>query len=81
MTKRHLIVLTKNVYGARVIKSATTEKWNEIQWILWSQLDDPDFTDDIMAHTQQQMQEKTNLVAELSSSTGLSIHSKKSKVL
>ena len=49
------------------MKSATKEKWNGIEWTLWSQLDDLDFTDDIvlMAHTQQQIQEKTNLVAKI----------------
>jgi len=62
---------------------APTEKQNGVQWTLWSQLDDLDFADDItlIAHAQQKTQEKTNLVAEVSSSIGLSVHSKKRKVL
>ena len=66
-----------------MMKSATTGQRNGIQWTLWTQLDDLDFTDDIalISHTQRQMQDKTNLVNDLSDSIGLSINSGKSKVL
>ena len=40
---------------------------------MWQQLDDLDFTDDIalISSTQQQMQEKTSLLAETSIKLGL----------
>ena len=46
-------------------------------------MDDLDFADDLalLSHTQQQMQEKTSIVAENSSRLGLNIHRGKSKVL
>ena len=41
-----------------------------------AQLDDLDFADDLvlLSHIQQQMQEKTNIVAEHSTRLGLNIH-------
>ena len=65
------------------MKTSTSGKRNGIQWTLWSQLDDLDFADDIalVSHTQQQMQEKTNLLAENSACLGLNVHKGKSKVL
>ena len=50
---------------------------------LWKQLDDLDFADDLalISHTQQQMLEKTNYVAQFSACVGLNIHRGKSKVL
>lgn len=65
-----------------VMKTSTVEKKNAIQWTLWNQLDDLDFADDFfLSHTQQQMQEKTWIVAEISTYLGLNIHKEKSKVL
>ena len=66
-----------------VMKTSTQQKRNGIQWTLWDQLDDLDFADDLalLAHTQQQMQEKTNIVAATSASMGLNIHKGKSKIL
>ena len=42
-----------------------------------------DFADDLalLSHTQQQMQEKTTKIAEVSTSVGLNIHKTKSKVM
>ena len=50
---------------------------------LWSQLDDLDFADDLalLSHTQQQMQDKTNILAKTSASLGLNIHRGKTKLL
>ena len=47
-----------------IMKQSTSPK-NGIRWTSQSQLDDPDFADDLalLSHTQQQMQEKTNIVA------------------
>ena len=51
-----------------VMKTTTAQGRNGIQWKLFSQLDDLDFADDLalLAHTQQQMQEKTTLLTEQS---------------
>ncbi|KAK7107318.1 hypothetical protein V1264_015265 [Littorina saxatilis] len=65
-----------------VMKTSTDQKRNGIQWTLWTQLDDLDFADDLalLSHTQQQMQEKTGIVADNSASLGLHINRGKSKV-
>ncbi|KAK7098983.1 hypothetical protein V1264_003191 [Littorina saxatilis] len=64
------------------MKTSTDQKRNGIQWTLWTQLDDLDFADDLalLSHTQQQMQEKTGIVADNSASLGLHINRGKSKV-
>ncbi|KAL3866275.1 hypothetical protein ACJMK2_043583 [Sinanodonta woodiana] len=63
----------------------TTTNWrrNGIQWTLWSQLEDLDFADDLalLSHSQQQMQEKTNILAATSAQVGLNIHKDKTKIL
>ena len=66
-----------------VMKTSTAQRRNGIQWTLWTQLDDLDFADDLalLSHTQQQMQEKTNTIAETSARLGLKIHRGKSKLL
>ena len=66
-----------------IMKMSTEQKRNGIQWTLWKQLDDLDFADDLalLSHSQQQMQEKTNNVAQFSACLGLNIHKGKSKVL
>nr|KAG5692146.1 hypothetical protein BaRGS_020694 [Batillaria attramentaria] len=65
------------------MKTSTAQKRNGIQWTLWTQLDDLDFADDLalLSHTQQQMQEKTNMIADTSARLGLNIHKGKTKVL
>ena len=62
---------------------STEQKRNSIQWTLWKQLDDLDFSDDLalISHTQQQVQEKTNYVSQFSACLGLYIHKGKSQVL
>lgn len=64
------------------MKTSTREHRNGIQWTLWDQLDDLDFADDIalLSHSQQQMQEKTNMVAAISAQVGLNINKDKSKI-
>ena len=66
-----------------VMKTSTVGKRNGIQWTLWTQLDDLDFADDLalLSYTQEQMQEKTNIIAENSTHIGLNIHREKSKIL
>lgn len=66
-----------------IMKTSTRERRNRIQWTLWDQLDDLDFADDIalLSHSQQQMQEKTNMVAAISAQVGLNINKDKSKIL
>jgi len=56
-----------------VMKVSTAQKRNGIQWTHWTQLEDLDFADDLalLSHTQQQMQEKTNIIATHSASPGL----------
>ena len=50
---------------------------------MWQQLEDLDFTDDIafISSTQQQMQEKTSLLAETSIKLGLRPNESKTKVM
>ena len=66
-----------------IMKTTTARRRNGIQWTLWSQLDDLDFADDLalLSHTQQQMQDKTNILAKTSASLGLNIHRGKTKLL
>ncbi|VDP40093.1 unnamed protein product [Schistosoma margrebowiei] len=47
------------------MKTSTSEGKHGLQWTSWIQLDDLDFADDLalLFQTQQQMQEKTNIVA------------------
>ena len=66
-----------------VMKEATAERRNGIQWSLWTQLDDLDYADDLalLAHTPEQMQRKTTMLDEVSRSVGLQIHKKKDQNL
>lgn len=66
-----------------IMKTSTSERRNGIQWTLWRQLEDLDFADDLalLSHSQQQMQEKTSVVAATSSQVGLNIHKDKTKIL
>ncbi|XP_052238344.1 uncharacterized protein LOC127849637 [Dreissena polymorpha] len=65
-----------------VRKTSTEQMRNGFQWTLWTQLEDLAFADDLtlFSHTQQQMQEKTNIVADNSARLGLTINRGKSKV-
>ena len=65
-----------------VRKTSTEQKRNGIQWTLWEQLEDLDFADDLalLSHTQQQMQEKSNMQEDNSARLGLTINRGKSKV-
>jgi hypothetical protein len=59
-------------------------EWKDgIQWTLWTQLDDLDFTNDppLLSHNQQQMQSKISSLASHSSQVGLHIHPDKTKIL
>ena len=64
------------------MKTSTDQKQSGIKWTLWKQLDDLDFADDLalLSHNQQQMQEKSNIVADNSARLGLNINRGKSKV-
>ena len=66
-----------------VMKSATENRRNGIQWTLFSQLDDLDFADDIalLSQSGQQMQDKTTAIKEVSECIGLKVHPGKSKVM
>ena len=57
-----------------VMTTSTTQKRNGIHWSLWTQLDDLDFADDLalLSHSQQQMQEKTNIIAGNSAQLNIS---------
>ena len=65
------------------MNTSTNQTRNGIQWTPWTQLEDLDFTDDIalLSHTHKQMQDKINIITELSSQTGLKVNRNKIKVL
>ncbi|XP_052223910.1 uncharacterized protein LOC127839561 [Dreissena polymorpha] len=65
-----------------VMKTSTEQKQNGIQWALWKLLKDLDFADDLalLSTTQQQMQDRTNIVAKNSARLCLVIHKEKIKV-
>jgi CRISPR/Cas system CMR-associated protein Cmr3 (group 5 of RAMP superfamily) len=65
------------------MRESTEVKRNGIQWTMWQQLDDLDFADDIalISSTQQQMQEKTSLLAQTSIKLGLRPSESKTKVM
>jgi hypothetical protein len=66
-----------------IMRESTEGKRNGIQWTIWQQLDDLNFADDIalISSTQQQMQEKTSLLAETSVKLGLRPNKSKTKVM
>lgn len=65
------------------MRQATNNRRNGIQWTLFTQLDDLDFTDYIalLSHNHQQMQEKLNEVEQKAAETGLCSSIQKTKVL
>ena len=66
-----------------IMRTATAQARNGIQWTPWLQLDDLDFADNLalLSHTHRQMQEKTNSVKDSSAQVGLRINRGKTKVL
>ena len=66
-----------------VMKTATKEKRNGIQWTMLTQLDDLDFADDLalLSHSHRQMQDKTTKLALISAQVGLKINKRKTKIL
>ena len=66
-----------------VMKTATKEKRNGIQWTMLTQLDDLDFSDDLalLSHSHRQMQDKTTELALISERVGLKINKRKTKIL
>ena len=66
-----------------VMKTATKEKRNGIQWTMLTQLDDLDFADDLalLSHNHRQIQDKTTELALISAQVGLKIIKRKTKIL
>ncbi|PIK55539.1 hypothetical protein BSL78_07544 [Apostichopus japonicus] len=66
-----------------VMRKATVNGENGIRWKFTNKLDDIDFADDIalVSSTKQQMQIKTNLLADEASRVGLDINKQKTKVM
>ena len=66
-----------------VMKTATKEKQNGIQWTMLTQLDDLDFADDLalLSHSHRQMQDKTTELALISAQVGLKINKRKTKIM
>ena len=61
-----------------LMKMSTEEKKNGIQWTLWEQLDDLDYADDLalLSDTQQQMQDKSDILSQSSTCIGLNIQAR-----
>ena len=66
-----------------IMKTTNSGHRNGIQWTLTRQLEDLDFADDValLSHSHKQMQTKMDRLSIVSNSTGLHIHSGKTKVL
>ena len=66
-----------------IMRETTRRKNNGIQWTLFEQLDDLDFADDLalLAHNQNQMQDKTRRLETFSAKTGLRINLRKTKLI
>jgi hypothetical protein len=66
-----------------IMRESTEGKRNVIQWTMWQQLEDLNFADDIalISSTQQQMQEKTSILAETLIKLGLRPNESKTKVM
>ncbi len=66
-----------------IMRTATSNKRNGIQWILWSQLEYLDFADDLvlLSHKYIQMQGKTTLLSKTSEGIGLKIHQRKTQLM
>jgi hypothetical protein len=66
-----------------IMRQATYNRQNGIQWTPFTQLDDLDFADDIalLSHNHQQMKDKLRVVEQRAAETGLRISTQKTKVL
>ena len=66
-----------------IMRETTRGKNNGIQWTLFEQLDDLDFADDLalLAHNQNQMQDKTRRLETFSAKTGLKINLRKTELI
>ena len=66
-----------------ITKTTTTCRNNGIQWTLWTQLDDFDFTDNLalLSHSYSQMQSKTTRLETELAGTGLKNNSKKTELM
>ena len=66
-----------------IMKTTTTGRNNGIQWTLWTQLDDLNFTDDLalLSHNHSQMQNMTTHLETVSAGTGLKISRKKTEMM
>ena len=64
-------------------RTTTIGRNNGIQWTLWTQLDDLDFTDDLalLSYNHSQMQDKTTLLETTPTGTGLNINWKKTELM
>ena len=65
------------------MRETTKGKNNGIQWTLFEQLDDLDFADDLalLAHNQNQMQDKTRRLEIFSAKTDLKINLRKTELI
>eukprot|EP00105_Crassostrea_gigas_P005380 XP_011418958.1 PREDICTED: uncharacterized protein LOC105322117 [Crassostrea gigas] len=66
-----------------IMRETTAGKRNGIQWNLMNQLEDLDFAEDLalLSHTYDQMQEKTSILINNASKTGLRINKEKTKLM
>jgi hypothetical protein len=66
-----------------IMTTVTTDRSNDIQWTLLTQLDDLDFADDLalLSHNYMQIQDKTTRLATTSAGTGLKINLKKTELI
>ena len=66
-----------------IMRETTRGKNNGIQWTLFEQLDDLDFADDLalLAHNQNQMQDKTRRLEAFYAKTGLKINLRKTELI
>ena len=66
-----------------IMKTSTTGTKNCTQWALWTELDDPDFADDLalLSHNHSQTQDKTTLLETTSAGTGFKINRKKTELM
>ena len=66
-----------------IMKGTTEGTRNGIQWTLLNQLEDLDFADDLalLAHSHQQIQDKTSKLKTISSQVGLDIHPQKTQIM
>ena len=66
-----------------IMKTTPTGRNNGIQWTLWTQLDDLDFSDDLalLSHNYSQTQDKTTFLETTSAGAGLKINRKKTELM